>query len=728
MDDVVSFHDLVETFSGVVLRPSTLLPDLKAASECRVFLKHAEPDFFVPPELTVHKGGSPNPTFWLISAPAAVGKSVLAQALAYNITRHGRQVLYVPLRGARIGENFFTGLMGSVFPHSAKAQVMDSIREGRTIVIFDGYDELSMNEEQSRMAQLFIGQVSTELVQETPRRGHRGPSVIFLYRSAIKRLGIFNTILKYSNQLDLQYFSPEKQVDFLASYVTKRRPGYIISACGQFLNELKEGLPQADDETTQTFFGHAPVLMALGDLILEEDSSNLWKIVQDLVKGKLDAKRWGFELVSRIIQHLLEREVSKFPDDMLSTNGITSFEPYPVEFQNGLLNQILVGRIGKRSWEHTISEYAIDECERRLTANASYRKLSPSDRKVLQERYIDEVIQKFKAHPFITDRGQDICFTNPVYEEKYLAAYLLKCKESDLPRIFLAYQTPSYYLAEFVMDGLPGRDLNGRQRLIFYILRSLSMASRDLFEARITRVPDRWQINVETGKVAIEPFWYRDAILLIDVPDGQILESLIVEGGEGSIVGLNVLEGDDHKRRITLSEVSLDAPDVELAATHVTCNAVRISADTLRLDDALESIEGIHSLSISGKMECSTYIRKKYGNDLQILDSADHVTFLRKKLNQTLVWFRKHGADEYGVYHARFKTVVLNKGRDRDAIIVAEFLRQQGILQDRDRMVVLNQDKLAAFDVYYVKQNELNFGRRFHEMAKRWAAYTSPER
>jgi len=120
VDDKTRFETLVAT-CGAASSSSSLTPDPVAAAARGVVLEPQEPAFFVPPDLDVAPGFAEHRPFWLVSAPAAVGKSVLAQALAWSLRSRGRQVIYVPLRGSTIGDNFFTGLLASIFPRSRRS-------------------------------------------------------------------------------------------------------------------------------------------------------------------------------------------------------------------------------------------------------------------------------------------------------------------------------------------------------------------------------------------------------------------------------------------------------------------------------------------------------------------------------------------------------------------------------------------------------------------------------
>src|SRR5439155_1840121 len=234
------------------------------------------------------------------------------------------------------------------------------------------------------------------------------------------------------------------------------------------------------------------------------------------------------------------------------------------------------------------------------------------------------------------------------------------------------------------------RDLKGRERLLFYVIKSLSAGSEAEFQIEISRPDSRWRFSVDSGRLLTAPFWYSDELLILNVPDGQILESMNIEGSNNTIVAVDVTIGKDYKRRVTLSNLAVDSGDIEFGATHLTLNAVRLSADTIRLDHSLQTIEGIDTLAVSGKVEASEFILKKYGRDLEAATASDPdvEAFLRKKLTQMLTWFRKHGAANYGIYGKKFNTVVLAKGKDTDAIRVAEFVRSEGILKDVGQMVV----------------------------------------
>jgi len=697
-----------------------------AAAARGVVLEPQGPGFFVPPELDVAPGFGEHRPFWLVSAPAAVGKSVLAQALAWNLRSRGRQVIYVPLRGSTIGDNFFTGLLASLFPSSSKVDVIESLRQGRTTILFDGYDELSMTEDQSRLNIGFVGEVLREMKPTNRQSRQEAPSVIFLFRSAIRSLGIFNSIDEYAQQLGLRFFGRAQQIEFLAGYMKHKRPTPhdLRKPCSDFLKAVQEKIALPDEETAEGFFGHAPVLMALGDLILEDESGNPMQIAQDLLKEDFSATQ-GVGLIDRILGQLLEREERKFPLNIFAAKGLVRFEAYPATMQRRLLTRLVSARIAGITWDKALADVASDECARRLEASPGFRALGSPEQRALQDQYTQEVLQKLQQHPFVDLKNGALDFTNPIYAEKSLAELLVTEPRTDLSRAFDIYPAPSYYLAQFILESLPDRDLKGRENLLFYVMKSLSAGSETEFQIEISRPDSRWRFSVDSGRLLTTPFWYGDELLLLSIPDGQILESMNIEGSTDTLVALDVAAGKGYKRRVTLSNVAIESGDIELGATHLTLSAVRLTANTIRLDDSLQTIEGIDTLAVSGRVEASDFVVKKYGRELEAATATDPdvETFLRKKLTQILTWFRKHHAETYAIYGKRFNTVVLAKGKDRDAARVAAFLRSQGILKDVGQMVVLDQAELGRYGVYYVKQNQVEFGKGFSDLVASWTRY-----
>ncbi len=188
-----------------------------------------------------------------------------------------------------------------------------------------------------------------------------------------------------------------------------------------------------------------------------------------------------------------------------------------------------------------------------------------------------------------------------------------------------------------------------------------------------------------------------------------------IVGGEGQVVAITTERVWEYGTKVTLSQVTIAAGEVEFDVPHINFATVTVDTATLRLSDHVQALSGGSSLTISKwdgyKLEGSTTVVDRWRATLDeaATDDGDELVRFRRKLQQILLWFRKHGRDTYAVYEKRFKTVALKKGRDEAAIRVADCLFGAGLLQHEEAMIVLNQQALQRYGVFYTKQNELEF-------------------
>src|SRR6266568_7557325 len=176
--------ELVDALSQKLAAPMPLAVD-QAACDRRGIRLHAEsPSFYLPPELEPVNGALADPCFcYLVSAPAAVGKSALANFLIGQLRPRKQHVIYVPLRGAVIGEGFFAGLLADIFPKASKAQALAELFRGNLLVVFDGYDEVSVTAAQLQLNKLFTREIRDACVEWKNTNGPAVPSLLFLFRS-----------------------------------------------------------------------------------------------------------------------------------------------------------------------------------------------------------------------------------------------------------------------------------------------------------------------------------------------------------------------------------------------------------------------------------------------------------------------------------------------------------------------------------------------------------------
>jgi hypothetical protein len=148
--------ELVEALSRNLAPRASLKVNEEACQARGIRLQGDPPSFYVPPELEPADGAAPANFFcYLLSAPAAVGKTSLAHYLMAQVASTKQYIIYVPLQKAVIGQGFFAGLLADLFPNSSKEEVLTQLFHGNLLMVFDGYDEVSVTAEQLHRNKLF---------------------------------------------------------------------------------------------------------------------------------------------------------------------------------------------------------------------------------------------------------------------------------------------------------------------------------------------------------------------------------------------------------------------------------------------------------------------------------------------------------------------------------------------------------------------------------------------
>ncbi|WP_411888089.1 hypothetical protein [Hydrocarboniphaga effusa] len=211
----------------------------------------AEPEplpFYIEPALSTPAVLSP---VLLVSAPAAVGKTTLARYLHQQLTSVGQGALYIPLQDASIGQDFFTGRLAGVFPSLSKRQFLDAVFGGQLVLLFDGYDEVTMRTDQIERNKHFIEEIVRELEEFKSRGGIAQPSILFLFRSVFADFGVFDALAAQAAPISVPFFDQGRRKQFLTKYLDDkaakdpaRRPskGHLSSA---FLDGFENTLARA---------------------------------------------------------------------------------------------------------------------------------------------------------------------------------------------------------------------------------------------------------------------------------------------------------------------------------------------------------------------------------------------------------------------------------------------------------------------------------------------------
>lgn len=274
------------------------------------------------------------------------------------------------------------------------------------------------------------------------------------------------------------------------------------------------------------------------------------------------------------------------------------------------------------------------------------------------------------------------------------------------------------------------RDLRRYGKFLYYFINLLSSsASTDDFEFQLRWVEQsgRWIGRAESDTIKIGDFAIGDDILVIQVPDGGTLRGLAIDGGAAGSVSFARGDGPLKRGQVTtIRESSISAATVEFAVAELSYDAVVVEAAELLFGDVVDTLDGLQTLIIRPRTDyslgASSHVKNRWGDALKVASSSQSAGIARfkYKIQSLLLWFRKHGRVDYGVYEPRYLTCALNKGNDSDAILVSEFLFHIGALSRDGRLIVMNQKVLATHGIHYKQQNTLMFGPETNTLYQRF--------
>jgi hypothetical protein len=706
----------------------------------------AEPSFYVEPSIDAPDELSP---ILLISAPAAVGKTTLAHHIHAELSAKGQGALYIPLQDASIGHDFFAGRLAGVFPSIAKNQILDSVFRGEIVLLFDGYDEVTMRSDQIDRNKEFIGEIKSELDKFECLNGKAKPCILFLFRSVFADFGIFDGIKQAASDVSVKFFDAEQRKSFLKEYLDSKADNKSATKghlSADFLDGFEKTLAGAKDDSS-AFFGHAIVLSAFGDYLHEQEEANAAKLASNL-GGIETVEAVAVELLSRIIERILAREESKFPLGDYAPH-LPSYTPYSSESQRKLLIAVAEDEFlrngGKQSARLASS---IAELVAKFEASAEYGSLDVGLREALSRSYRNELETRITHHPFIdvpkTARVSDaalldkIEFRNPVYREYYFAQLIIGnpagAWELDTTRNYY-----SHYLAMFFLGSVPGRNITVYQPFLFSLISlfATSSSGNDFqFQLEWKQDAARWEGTIDTSKLQISPFFISEPTLTVKIPLHGILQDAVFSGGDGCMLDIDGPgPGSSFAGKITLATCRFEAPAISVSAASVKFEECQFASESLQFMETVESLEGLDSLTVRGyknsavQIELSDYVNSRWGSAITLASKTGGLegkVLFERKLKKILLRFRKHHRSEYGCHDKKFRTQILVDNNDVEVAELSKFLFARNFLsRGVPGLITMDQDKFSAYDIHYVKQNEMTFG----EKAKKLYAelLTTPE-
>jgi hypothetical protein len=367
------------TFNQIVDR----LPHPPSTGEGRR-LSYPEPvDPFVPQtaiaeEFTVDENPLASDVL-LFSAPAAVGKSTFARALAA-----AARIPLLDLAKVKVSTGTLSGILLAEIGHQAPQE----LQKGQLALIIDALDEGRILSGDSHIEEFL--RTTMELLSDPAAPRGQGPKILLFGRPDAVELAASILELEAPSlpvtRLSLDYFDEAAATELVLSFARKMGKAETVK---RFLKPIQDVVrsffdaisaaisvpPQRlwKDHQGRSFAGYAPVLAALGTLIAEETNySQLNERLRDT--GPTDA----WEVLETVAGQILEREAGKVQEPLVNTLGAdVPAEAYDRTDQLDLLAAHFAGQSSRQSSRLTFGSQA---------ATAAYR---------------EAVKAHLPAHPFL---------------------------------------------------------------------------------------------------------------------------------------------------------------------------------------------------------------------------------------------------------------------------------------------------------------------------------------
>ena len=223
----------------------------------------------------------------------------------------------------------------------------------------------------------------------------------------------------------------------------------------------------------------------------------------------------------------------------------------------------------------------------------------------------------------------------------------------------------------------------------------------------------KWEVSFHSDDVAVEDFFYFNEILSLEIPSNGVIQDLEIYGPSG-LVSIDGPFPDDYGNFVTISDARIECNTLEFSGNHIKFEQVFVIAEEVVFGNEISQISSPESLEILNencKVQMSDYVRRSYGSQLkaELNEPLNNYDVFRKKLCRVLLYFRKHGRDEFACFDKKFNSRVLNKGKNHGAKVIAAFLESVKILSRRENFFYLDQNKLSEYGIKYIKQNEIEF-------------------
>jgi len=655
------------------------------------------PDGFVEPTIAVD-GSLFGHQVLLISAPAAVGKTTVAAALAAST---GAPLW--SLTEVQVGSNSFVGGLLRAFGADKFGDIVDSLRQAKAILILDALDEAHLRAGIDNL-EAFV----KDLAGAVKGPGTR-PSIVLLARvetAAVVELMLQMQGLEPTNAR-LEYFDEPAARRFLDIRLTshwthlgrtppvhRQNPGaYRQAVDGVFAFMYECFGSTAEDPwlggNVRSFLGYAPVLEAIADYLAVD---NLQSIVGELVEARArssvpDASVAGgpWSFLAQVIDRMVERERGKVIDSSLRL----------------VLHQ-RAADVGFGSWGELYDRNEqLDRVLRRFFAVSLFSDQMPVIPQKLRDEYERAREPMADQHPFLTDaRG----FANLVFQEYAFAWALTSGSASVRTAVRAALRSgrflPSPLLGRFLLGSSP-RDDSGLPiiapedvGLLYDALAAASARSGELLlwvvssdgdgtfgEVSRDDGSEELAFNVMAGEAPLS-FWRRLSNADISVQGGVVL----------GMAGQSFALGPD----VTIDTDLIDTPASEYVILGGEDSFVRIDAVAQVAASAETQLkvysDGVFEVAWEGMIHpWYPFASEPWEQQPELEAPFEHLVSIVRM-------FRKHGRDKYARKKELIDNVVVGRrvsDRSTEARRLANYMVARGVLSDAGGLYFLDLSQLG---------------------------------
>ncbi len=384
----------------------------------------------------------------IVRAPGALGKSTIAREL----TVRTKGILW-DLSTVTVAQNSFSGTLLKNGGSGAIGSLLQDINSGRIAILIDALDE---TEVRSTGFDAFLDEIAAMAAQ-----ARQLPTLLLFARTETAAW-----VEMYLDDQDVPlaivepcYFNDEQSNEFIANQLDRTTSNHrrhavrFAQARDQLIQSLCHTISVDPDKAwtdpfARVFFGYAPVLESIADLLAQSDNYadlvNEFRDTSFIEPEGADTKPW--HVLHALVDHLLIREQNKLIDNVRGQIEATA------------------ARIGWSSWEDL---YRRDEqCQRALYAvlGTTTSQIDPPLPSELLPEYFEASRAFAQQHAFLSTAEDGSIRVSNIVFRAYLDAWALlhgpvELKELIRRRLATAghviQPALGYFILSLAADGTP---------------------------------------------------------------------------------------------------------------------------------------------------------------------------------------------------------------------------------------------------------------------------------